>query len=194
MKAIKSNRKSARLLIIGIFLLLRAATTFASVHVDFDENIDFSKYRTYSFTEGTPTPESLTNQRIEKAIESQLAAKGLTRVESGGDLTVLYHCSINLKTQLNTNYLGGWGWGPGWRRGWGRGWRGWGGLDGDAITTIEEIPQGTLIVDIGDSATKKYIWRGTATRTVSSKPDKNARAIADVVKKMFEKFPPERKK
>jgi len=56
---------------------------------------------------------------------------------------------------------------------------------------VEQIPVGTLIVDIGDSSTKRYIWRGTATKTISSKSDKNAKVIDNVMKKMFEKFPPQ---
>ena len=167
---------------VVLFLLLTAGQSFAQkISVDFDKAIDFSKYKTYAFAAGTPTPVTLTNQRIEKAIESQLGAKGLTRVESNADLTVVFHCSVTERTQLNTTSLDGWGWG-GWRR------RGGGGT---AITHVERIPVGTLIVDIGDSSTKRYIWRGTATKTISSKPDKNAKAIDPAVKKMFEKFPPQ---
>ena len=170
---------------VVLFLLLAAGQSVAQkVSVDFDKEIDFSKYKTYAFTEGTPTPVTLTNQRIERAIETQLAAKGLTRVESNADLTVVFHCSVTERTQLNTTSFDGWGWGPGWRR--------WGG-GGTAITQVEQIPVGTLIVDIGDSSTRNYIWRGTATGTISSKPEKNAKAINEVMKKMFEKFPPQEK-
>lgn len=182
MKSIKSTRYITIGMRLVLFLLLTAGQSFAQkVSVDFDKAIDFSKYKTYAFEAGTPTPVSLTNQRIEKAIEAQLAAKGLTRVESNADLTVVFHCAVTEQTQLNTRSLDGWGWGRGWRR--------WGG-GGTAITQVERIPVGTLIVDIGDLSTKKYIWRGTATKTISSNPDKNAKAIDPAVKKMFEKFPP----
>jgi hypothetical protein len=200
MKAIKSTERItiAMRIVVGLCFLLTAGTALAQkVNVDFDKNTDFSKYKTYAFAEGTPTPETLTNQRIEKAIEAQLAAKGLTKVESNADLTVVFHCSLTQQTQLNTTNLGGWGWGPGWGRGWGwrGGWRGgWGGFGGNAITQVEQIPVGTLIVDIGDSANKKYIWRGTATKTLSSNQSKNEKTIDQEVKKMFEKFPPKEKK
>ena len=199
MTMIKSQRIAIGMrVVVGLCLLLTvSAALAANVNVDFDKDTEFSKYKTYAFAEGTPTPETLTNQRIEKAIEAQLAAKGLTKVASNADLTVVYHCSVTQKTQLNTTNLGSWGWGPGWRRGWGwgGGWRGaWGGLGGNAITQVEQIPEGTLIVDIGDSASKKYIWRGTATSTLSSNQGKNAKTIDQEVKKMFEKFPPKEKK
>jgi hypothetical protein len=190
MKLIKSNRNiTIGMRVILVLLLLAASQSFAQkVNVDFDKDVDFSKYKTYAFTEGTPTPVTLTNQRIEKAIDAQLAAKGLTRVESNADLMVVFHCAVTERTQFSTRSLDGWGWGPGW--GWGRGWRRWGG-GGTEITEVEQIPVGTLIVDIGDSSTKRYIWRGTATKTISSKPDKNEKAIGAAMKKMFEKFPPQ---
>jgi hypothetical protein len=200
MKAIKATQKirTSVSLVVGVFFLLTAGSAFAQkVSVDYDKNTDFSKFKTYTFAAGTPTPETLTNQRIESAIEAQLKAKGLTRVQSNADLAVTFHCAVTQKTQLNTTNMGGWGWGPGWGRGWGwrGGWRGgWGGLGGNAITQVEQIPVGTLIVDIGDSANKKYIWRGTATKTLSSDQAKNEKTIDQEVKKMFEKFPPKVKK
>src|SRR6266852_566953 len=191
MKSIKSTRSMRIGMQVVLFLLLAARQSVAQkVSVDFDKEIDFSKYKTYAFTEGTPTPVTLTNQRIERAIEAQLAAKGLTRVESNADLTVVFHCSVTERTQFSTRSLDGWGGGPGW--GWGPGWRRWGG-GGTAITQVEQIPVGTRIVDIGDSSTRNYIWRGTGTGTISSKPEKNAQAINEVMKKMFEKFQPQEK-
>ncbi len=185
MNVTKNRRQviSSLTVVLGICFWLMTGTAFAQkVTIDFDRNTDFSKYKTYSFGEGTPAPETLTNQRIHEAIESQLAAKGLTMVESNPDLIVVYHCAVDKQTQLNTSYLGGWGWG----RGWGR----WGGGMGNSITQVEQIPVGHLIVDIGDTAEKRYIWRGTSTKTVSSNPQKNAKTIDEGVKKMFEKFPP----
>jgi hypothetical protein len=200
MNAIKLTQKitiSIRL-VVGLCFMLTAGTAFAQkVSVDFDKNTDFSKFKTYAFAVGTPTPETLTNQRIESAIEAQLTAKGLTRVQSNADLTVVFHCAVTQQTQLDTTNMGGFGWGPGWGRGWG--WRGgWGGglggFGGNAITQVEQIPVGTLIVDIGDSTSKKYIWRGTATKTLSNDQSKNEKTIDQEVKKMFEKFPPKVKK
>jgi hypothetical protein len=165
------------------FLLMTGTASAQKVTVDFDREADFSKYKTYAFAQGTPAPETLTNQRIQEAIEAQLAAKGLTRVERDPDLYIIYHCAVDERTQLNTTSLGGWGWGPGWGR--------WGGIgDGDIITRVEQIPVGHLMVDIGDTAEKRYIWRGTASKTLSSNPEKNAKTINKEVRKMFEKFPP----
>jgi hypothetical protein len=59
-----------------------------------------------------------------------------------------------------------------------------------STTTVDKIPTGQLVVDIGDAKTKKLLWMGNASDTLSDKPEKNADKINKVVKKMFEKFPP----
>lgn len=165
------------------FLLSSSTALAQKVTLDYDKDTDFSKYKTYTFGRGTPAPETLMDQRIREAIATQLAARGLTQVDSNADLFVVYHCAINKQTQLDTTSLGGWGWGSGWRR-----WGGFGG--GDAITRVEQIPIGTLIVDIGDVAQKRYIWQGTATKTLSTNPEKNEKTINEEVRKMFAMFPP----
>ena len=50
----------------------------------------------------------------------------------------------------------------------GYGYRGWGGMGGGmATTTQQNIPIGTLIVDLVDPATHEMVWRGTASDQVS---------------------------
>jgi hypothetical protein len=43
-----------------------------------------------------------------------------------------------------------------------------------------------------DANTKHLIWRGTATDTLSGKPDKNTGKLDKAVEKMFSHFPPKR--
>jgi hypothetical protein len=75
----------------------------------------------------------LNDERIVKAIESQLAAKGLKKVEPGinPDLEVAYHAAVGEETQLNTMDTGGWGYEPGWGYGWDGG--------GMSTTTVHKI-------------------------------------------------------
>jgi len=61
---------------------------------------------------------------------------------------------------------------------------------GDSMTTVENTPVGTLIVDVFDGQSKKLVWRGTSTETLSSKPEKNERKLEKAVADMFKKFPP----
>ena len=98
-------------------------------------------------------------------------------------LTTAEQKSINT---FYDSYGGGWGYG-----GWGYGGAGM----GSSTTMVSTFVEGTLIVDLFDAGTKKLVWRGIATDTISDNPAKNAEKIQNAAKKMFEKkFPPVPKK
>ena len=153
----------------------------AKVTVDWDKETNFSGYKTYAWTKGTPATNSLMDQRIIDAIDKQLAAKGMQKVDADKDpdLIVLYHAAVGTETELNTMNMGGWGWRMG---------------GGMATTTVDKIPTGQLVVDIGDAKTKKLLWLGNASGTLSDSPDKNTKKINSAVEDMFKKFPPPVKK
>src|SRR5262245_44622325 len=82
------------------------ATTIAiaqSVTYDFDRSANFSSFKTYAWTRGNPVADDLNHQRIVRAIDAQLSAKGLLRVEPTGtpDVLVAYHASFNRDLQVN---------------------------------------------------------------------------------------------
>jgi hypothetical protein len=150
----------------------------ASVSTDFDHHADFGRFHTYSWL-GVRAGNSIWQDRISSAVDQQLAAKGWTKVASGGDASVSAFGRVNERDNLETFYDGF----PGW------GWRGWGGM---GTVTTEVVPQqvGTLTVDIFDGNSKQLVWRGTASETLSSKPDKNDKKMEKSVEDMFKKFPP----
>ena len=75
---------------------------------------------------------------------------------------------------------------PGW------GWAGWGGT-GTATTTVTPEQVGTAVVDVFDGASKRLIWRGTASDVLSSKPEKNEKKLEHAITEMFDHFPPKSK-
>ncbi len=178
--------KGARIVITLGFLLMAAGSGLAQkVTNDWDKSIDYSKYKTYAWVKGTPAKNQMNDERIVRAIEGQLAAKGLQKVDSGAnpDLVVAYHVAVGEQAQLNTM-----GYGGGWRYGYGGG--------GMSTTTVTKILTGQMVVDLGDVKEKKLIWRGTANDTVSGKdtPEKVEKLINKAVEKMFKKYPPPVKK
>jgi hypothetical protein len=160
----------------------RAFAGWPKAAKDFDKGAEFIAYKTYAWTAGTPVQNPLMDQRITGGIEKHLAAKGMKKVDIGAnpDLVVLYHGAVGTETQLNTTNTGGYGWG--YRR------VGVGGMV--STTTVEKIPVGQLTVDIGDAKTKKLLWMGNASDTLSDKPEKNEKKINKALEKMFKKFPP----
>ena len=171
--------------LIGCAFLLAAGSFAQGVKTDYDRTVNFNEYKTYSW-EKVHTQNPLWVDRIKAAVNSALTAKGWTQVESGGNVSVMAMEMTRSQQTLNTYYDsfgGGGGWG--WRGGFGGGLGGF----GDATTTEETYKVGTLVVDLFDSSTKKLIWRGSASDTLSDKSNKNIKNLDKGVDKMFEHFP-----
>jgi hypothetical protein len=164
-----------------LLLLACACVVFATVKTDYSHSVDFGHYKTYSWIK-VSVQDPLWEDRITRAVDSQLSAKGWTRVPDGGDAAVAAYGSTRTEKTLQTWYDG---FGGGWF------WSGFG--DGLATTTVQRTPVGTLMIDIFDSSTKKLIWRGVASDTLSGKPEKDEKKMDKAVAEMFKNFPPQPK-
>lgn len=155
-----------------------AGVLLGDVKTDYSHHVDFTQFHTYSWLK-VDAGNLLWVDRIRRAVDSELMAKGLSMAPSGGDIAVSAFGSTRNQPSLQTYYDGlGGGWG----------WRGFG--DGLATTTVTNTEVGTLTVDLFNPRDKKLIWRGTATQTLSDKPEKNEKKLESAVNDMFKKFPP----
>jgi Domain of unknown function (DUF4136) len=112
--------KVARIVwILTLLLVLTCSALAQKVNVDWDKTANFTGFKTYAWGNNTPVKNPLMNERIIRDIESQLAAKGLQKVEAkdNPDLVVMYHAATDTQTQMNTIDTGMYG--PGWRYGMG---------------------------------------------------------------------------
>src|SRR5258708_7323934 len=162
---------------LGIVLLSATAAFAQQVKTDYDRSANFSQYKTYSW-EKVQTQDPLMVDRIKEAVNAALTAKGWTPVESGGSVAIVAIEMTRNQQTLNTFYDG-----------FGGGWR-WGGGFGNATTTVDNYKVGTLVVDLFDANTKRLIWRGSSSDTLSDKSDKNIKNLDKGVQTMFEHFPP----
>ena len=165
---------------LGITILSAVTLVAEQVKTDYDRNADFSRYKTYTW-QNVHTKDPLLVDRIKAAVNSALAAKGWTQVESDADICIMAMEMTDEHRTLNTyydNFGGGWG----WRRG--------GGF-ATATTTEDTYTVGTLVVDLFDTGTRRLVWRGSASDTISAKSDRNIRKLDTSVQKMFEHFPPQ---
>jgi hypothetical protein len=159
-------------------LVAGAAILIADVKTDYSHSTDFGQLHTYSWLK-VDAGDTLWVDRIQRAVDGELTAKGWSKVESGGDAAVSAFGSRQNQQSLQTYYDG---FGGGWF------WRGFG--PDLATTTIVNTPVGSLVVDIFDGHSKHLIWRGTANKTLSDKPEKNERKLEAAVRDMFKNFPP----
>jgi hypothetical protein len=158
-------------LVAGALLLTASLASAQKITTDWDKTATFTGFKTYTLTMGQMPAGAnpLMVQRVESGIASELAALGLLRAETGGELMVAYHGATREDVSLQS-----WGYAPRW---------GGGQVDVNRVTT------GMLVVDVIDAQAKKLLWRGTASDTVSDNPQKNEKKIQKAVEKLFEKYP-----
>jgi hypothetical protein len=169
------------LALVGITLVFAGMASAQQVKTDYDRSANFALYKTYSW-EHVETKDPLNVDRIKHAVNTVLAARGWTMVDSGADVAVVAMEITRDQQTLNTFYDGlGGGWG--WRRFGGGGF-------GEATTTTDTYKVGTVVVDLFDTKTKQLIWRGSASDTLSDNSDKNIKNLNESVDKMFKHFPP----
>ncbi len=165
------------LLFVGLFAAHGARAQ--KITVEFDQSVDFSKYKTFAIRDGqlnskNPALSSeLVKKQIETNIQNDLTAKGLTLVASGpSDLNVRYTFGAARKTEIEA-YPAGW---------YGMG------------TRYVRVPyaEGTLVIDLRDPTTRSLVWRAVAAQDKSD-ASKIEGKINDMVKKAIDKYPPKKK-
>ncbi len=166
----------------AVLIICSALCIAQDVRYNFVPGTDFSKYKTYKWVEvqGGGHPDPIVSDQIKQAVDSQLSLKGLSKVDSDkADLYVAYQVAVNQERQWNAYGMGG----P----------VRWGGM---GTATSSTINIGTLVLDMYDSATKKAVWRGDATKTISPSKDpaKNQEKLQKAVAKLLKNYPPPVKK
>ena len=172
MNAIRSTTAVATLLV-----LLAAPPITASaldVTVEFAEEVDFSRYATYAWKEGTAARRPSGQEAIVRAVDSQLEAKGLRRVESDPDLHIATHALVDRQTLDDLADAAYWEF-----------------MTGVTSVDLYDLGAGTLVVDMIDARSEKIVWRGLASGAVSGSVGKMTRKVDKAVGKLFEKFPPQ---
>jgi hypothetical protein len=181
-----------RLALLCFLILVDVAAVRAQdVNVEFDAAADFSRFKTYSWVNGVPAKNPLIDQQIKAGVEEQLAAKGLRRVEEGGDLSVLYFAAVDKDLHVAT---------AGWR------------TTGDWLSQTDsgigvrsqmwDVEVGTLVVCISDASSKNLLWRAKAStvldkrsrnRNIVDAMEEDARKVEKRIKKsvskMFKQYP-----
>jgi hypothetical protein len=169
--------------VTAVTLAMAGTIAFAqNVSYDFEKAADFSKFKTYAWVPGTNLSDPLNHSRVVRAIDTQLAARGLSKIETGAnpDVFVAYHASFDKDLQIN-----------GFSSGWG-GYR-FGGMRTGTVRT-EEILTGTLVVDVVDAKTKTIVWRAMASKDIDVKasPEKREKNINRAAEKLFKNYPPQK--
>jgi len=170
-------RTGRLVLLVGFLFLAAGALSAQKVSVDYNHNLSFAKYHTYTWLKPVQAP-GLWAQRLTDGVNSQITSKGLSPDPNNPDVEVAAFGASETMHDLNTFYSGTGGWG----------YRGMG--TATATTTTTTYQKGTVVVDMFDARTKQLIWRGVASDTASGNPEKNEKKLQKALEKMFKEFPP----
>jgi hypothetical protein len=157
---------------IFLFILAGIADSFGQdIQVEYDKNRDFSIYKTFSIGEAeiiTPKDQRKVDDEkihkwVQEAISSELKDKGLTQIDSLGDLRVSYIVGSVERSNLQSSGTGGIG----------------------AGVVTHDYEESSFVIDMNDR-NEFLVWR---VNGITSTNSPNAMTmIEEVVAKGFKKF------
>jgi hypothetical protein len=163
--------------VLAALLSLAAAAFAQKIDMQFDQAVDFSKFKTFAIRQGLLNSKNpalsgeLIRKRIDADIEKYLSAKGLEFAGTGrSDLNVRYTLGAVRKAEVEAYPAGWWG------------------------TRLVRAPytEGTLVINLRDPTTQSLVWRVIAQEEKSNATQVEGK-LDDMVKKSFEKYPPKPK-
>jgi len=162
--------------------LLAACVSKPTIRSNVDPQADFAKYQTYGFfdevTGRASAYDSFATRYIKNAIDNEMQKRGFQKSDKP-QLLVNTHVQTKDKVKVTESPSGYYGYRYG-MYGWGAG----------VSTTVDNYTEGTLNVDVIDSATSRLVWEGVAVgRIRESARDDPQPAIDEVVRQVFERFP-----
>ena len=168
--------------------VLAVAAFAQKVEVGYDKTADFSKYKTYTWTEpAMPATRPLLYATVMSAIDGELHSKGFTRVEKDGDLLLIPSGGVGFATvfsggtPVSSTFMGP---SPSINA------TVWTGAQGGG-QLMPAVPDGTLMVEFADRATNRVIWSGTVSQKLDmEKKDKSLELASKAAVKLVKQFPP----
>ncbi len=175
-------------LLLSVMAISISSCSSVKVAYDYDKQVDFTKYKTYAFTEeAAKLPvDDLNRGRFITAVETELAAKGFTKSDNP-DVLIDMHLTTKARTEAVANTTGTGGYGRYGRYGYGGGF---------STTTVDynEYVDGTLLINMVDKSTEKIAWQGRGIKTFDedASASKREQNINYAVKQIFTNYPPKK--
>ena len=157
--------------VLSLLVLLSLPVAAQTVRVKWERTTDFTKYKTYSWMEGTHDDVTENTDRlIVSYINGQLGINDIFQDDFEPDLYVTYHGSREESFEIGGGYRADW--------------------TQSGAVTVDSHVAGTLVVDFVDAKDNQVVWRAIASATINRDPKKNRKTVEEALRKMFASFPP----
>jgi len=184
--------KSKILIPVLLGVLLSACATGTKIQTLQAPGADLSAYTTFTFVDPLGTDRSgyasLISQQLKFSTRRELELQGLNYVEEASECDLLVNFHVHLSEHIRTRsvpepYMGASFYG--YRYGMYSAWPTY-----TTHTEIEQYSEGSLVVDLIDTARGELVWEGTARNSITDDTRRNtAKVLDEAVARMFEKFP-----
>jgi hypothetical protein len=172
------SMRNARRWVYSLGFLV-AGLASAGVSVEYASQTDFTRYRTFSFIEGTAAEDPRLETWLHEAVTRELRDKGLQMLAEGGDLLVRTHFKVREEQRLEVDILGE-------------------GSILEADTTkvtpgeyARDVGMGIVEVGLLDGYTRLQVWQGIVGAVTRTEVSKNSeKRINKAVGNLFKKYPP----
>jgi len=167
-----------RCLFLACFIVVGLTTCSFSqkTKIGYDKSADFSKYKTYTWAKPDhPIMRPQLFQDVVGTIDQDLQAKGLTRVDANGDLTLSAAGGIDFgynapPTATMDPVM-------------------WQGEFGAPVLNAPLVAQGSLTLQFIDGS--KMVWKGTVMQKLDPEQKDQALVLAQkAIDKLLKRFPP----
>ena len=174
--------------LLCLTILTGACSPIRSISYDYNRAVDFSGLRTYNWIPIPPEmqkKEALMLERIKKAVNSHLEAKGFRITRGESDFLVATNFGQREKLRLYD-----WGY-PYYRSHRRDDYYDNGSYFGGGVSSFY-YREGALVLDFIDTASKEVIWKGVATVYLDKDqtPEKIDDVVNEAVEKILANFPP----
>lgn len=167
-----------------IFLIVASfgpAISLAGVSVEYAKQVDFAQFKSFSWIEGTAAQDPQVDQWLQGAVTRELLAKGLKKVDEGGDLLVRTRVRVQEEQRAEVTIVGD-------RAVW-----------GEDVTSarptgemMRQVGMGIVVVELLDGYSRLQVWQGVVG--AQARPEvgrQSEKRISRLIGKMFRKYPPE---
>ena len=176
-----------RLLLLGALLTAPLPSTAQKIKVGYDKSTDFSKFKTYTWTEpAMPATRPVLFEAVVARVDADLEAKGFTKVPKDGDLMLTPSGGVDFgfagiaSTPIVPSYSGA----PASING-----GMWTGASGPS-TGGTYVPEGTLVLTFIDRANNRVVWSGSVKQKLDiEQKNKSLELVDKAIIKLLRKFP-----
>ena len=185
-----SLRKTFTAFALCLSFVLTGCSTSPKILTHYEENVDFTQYKTFSFYDPIATQKkeysTLLDKYIRTGVTKELEKRGLKEVAEG-DIKISFNVHKNERIQSTTvpatyggyyGYRGVYGYNMSYGMGYG------------SETSISQYTEGTLNIDVVDSAQKQLIWEGAAIGRLGNEiPDDVEKVVQGIVTSILAEYP-----